>query len=324
MKGDDKMDFHQFEYVIAIAEEKSISKAAKALYISQPSLSQYIIRLEKKLGLKLFDRKGNNITLTYAGEKYLKTAKNILKLKEQLKNELSDIKGSKKGCLTIGVPNQVGRYVLPQVLPKFNKRFPEIELIVKEDVTAKLEEMLIAGTIDIAILYLPIKDEKIIFEPVLSERIFLVAPKDHAICSNTNNNSKLYFNELKSEKFILLKKEQRMRLIADEIFEKSKVTPTILLELESLDTAHRVAASGMGFTFVPENVIWLLNSNSYKNYFYVHDMINTIVIAYRANEYINNITREFIKITKDVMKSNKKMMKSNREYKEIYINKKMR
>lgn len=315
------MDFHQLEYVIAIAEEKSISKAAKKLYISQPSLSQYIIRLESSLGLMLFDRKGNNVTLTFAGEKYLETAKNILNLNKQLKKELSDIAGSKKGRITIGIPNQAGRYILPLVLPEFHRRFPDVEIIVKEEVTAKLEEMLINDQMDIGILNLPIQNEKIVYESISTERIFLVAPKNHWICSPGKlSDCKLNFSCLKNEKFILLKPEQRMRFIADDIFQKAQFKPHVILELKNLDTAHRIAAAGMGFTFVPENVIWLFNTNYYKNYFLIDDATIKIAIAHRKGEYISNVTSEFINIAKKAMSLNDhKHMENKINYTKIYI-----
>lgn len=315
------MDFHQLEYVIAIAEEKSISKAAKKLYISQPSLSQYIIRLEDNLGIKLFERKGNFVTLTYAGEKYLTTAKNILNLNEQLQKELSDIAGSKKGRLTIGIPNQTGRYVLPLVLPEFHKQFPQVEIEVKEDVTTRLEEMLINHRTDIAILNLPIQQKEILYEPISTERVFLVAPKDHKICSEAEiKGYDINFSSLKNEKFILLKREQRMRFIADKIFEKAHFKPDILLELKNLDTAHRIAASGMGFTFIPENVIWLFNTNKYNNYFLIDDTTINIAIAYREGEYLNESTRKFIDIAKKAMELNhKERTENNINYNKIYV-----
>ncbi|MBV4420586.1 LysR family transcriptional regulator [Clostridium tyrobutyricum] len=316
------MNFHQLEYVIAISEEKSISKAAKKLYISQPSLSQYIIRLENNLGVKLFDRTTNSIKLTFAGEKYLKTAKSILNLNIQLRKELSDIAGSKKGRIIIGIPIQIGRYILPLVLPEFNNKFPEIKLSIQEDVTLKLEQMLLDGKIDIAILNLPIKNEKILYKTVCNERIFLVAPRNHPICyhKNSKRDQKLYINSLKNEKFILLKQGQRMRLIADIIFQHSHFKPNILLELTNVDTAHRIAAEGMGFAFIPENVIWLLNTDKYNNYFLIDDINSTIVIAYRQGEYITKATCEFINMVKRIVQLNCKLKVNNeRVYNKIYI-----
>lgn len=315
------MDFHQLEYVIAIAEEKSISKAAKKLYISQPSLSQYIIRLENNLGVKLFDRTASSINLTFAGEQYLKTAKSILNLNKQLKMELSDIAGSKKGRLTIGIPNQAGRHILPLILPQFHRRFPQIEIDIEEDVTMQLEEMLINGKIDIAILNLPIQHDKFLYETISVERIFLVAPENHSICSKvgSENQHELHFSCLQNENFIISKQGQRMRLIEDEIFQRAQFKPNIILEIENLDTAHRIAAAGMGFTFVPENVIWLLNTNKYDNYFLIDDMTFTLVIAYRPGEYLSKATREFITIAKETMDLNNRMrINNNRVYSKIY------
>jgi DNA-binding transcriptional LysR family regulator len=307
------MDFHQFEYVMAIAEEKSISKAAKKLYISQPSLSQYIMRLENNLGVKLFDRSASSMILTFAGEVYVETAKNILNLNTQMERELSDIAGSKKGRIAMGVPNQTGRHILPLVLPKFHKKFPGIEIVVEEDVTMKLEEMLLGGKIDIAILNLPIQNEKIVYETISIERMFLTAPKDHWICcsqTDLKNDFKLDFNCLRDEKFVLLEQGQRMRFLADEIFHRANFKPNVLLEIKNLDTAYRIAAAGMGFTFVPENVIWLLNADCYNN-FLIDDMTMTSVVAYRSGEYITNATGEFINITKEIMSLKQKERKNS-------------
>ena len=152
------MDSNQFEYVIAVAEEKNFSKVAKKLYISQPSLSQYIMRLEKQLGIKLFDRTTNSLTLTFAGEKYLESAKNIQSLENRLRWELNDIADSKKGRLTIGIPFPTERYILPSLLPEFHRQFPGIEMVIKEQSAAGLEELLMEGKVDIAILHLPVQN----------------------------------------------------------------------------------------------------------------------------------------------------------------------
>lgn len=316
------MDFNQLEYVMAIIEEKSISKAAKKLYISQPSLSQYIIRLEERLGVKLFDRTGKLLSLTFAGEKYVETAKIMLDLNKKLQRELSDIADSKKGRIIIGIPNQTSRYILPLILPEFHKQFPEIELVIEEEVTMQLEEMLIEGKIDIAILNLPIKHDKILYEPISVERIFLVSPENYDFRSKRklDNGQKLYFSYLRDEEFILLKQGQNMRITADKIFQQAQMEPRIILEVTNLDTAKRIAAAGMGFTFVPENVVWLSNVEKYKNYFLVDDITFTIVVAYRPNEYLTEATRKFITITKSIVSLNNKIRTNNsRNYAKIYI-----
>lgn len=316
------MDFHQFEYVMAIAEEKSISRAAKKLYISQPSLSQYIIRLEEQLGIKLFDRTTNPLILTFAGEKYLETAKNILNLDKQLKRELGDIADSKKGRLTIGIPIQTGRHILPLVLPEFHKRFPEIEIVVEEDTSIQLEELLVTGKMDIAILNLPIQDERILYEPISVEKMFLVVPPSQRTCSiiELQKQQKIDFSFLKDEKFILLKPGNRMRLIADEIFNCAQFKPNIILEITNLDTAHRLATAGMGFTLIPENIIGILNTNQYQNYFLIDDITYTLVLAYRHGDYLTKAACEFIAIVKEIMRlKHKAEINNDNAYRKISI-----
>ena len=296
------MDFHQLEYVMAIAEEKSFSKAAKKLYISQPSLSQYIMRLEEQIGIKIFDRTTNPLILTFAGEKYLETAKKILNLNNQLIQVLGDISDSKKGRLIIGIPISIERYILPLILPEFYKRFPEIEIVIKEQPAIKLEEMLAQGEVDIAILHLPIQAEGIEYEPISVEKIFLVAPPGYHTRSikELKKQQKFDFNYLKDEKFILLKPGYRMRFVADELFKRAQFKPNILLEIRNLDTAYCLASAGMGFTLIPENIIMFLNTNQYDNYFSIDDITFTLVVAYRRGAYLTKVIREFIMITKEI------------------------
>lgn len=293
------MDIHQFEYVMAIAEEKSFSAAAKKLYISQPSLSQYIMRLEKQLGIKLFDRTANPLVLTFAGEKYLESAKNILNLENRLRRELGDIADSKKGRLTIGIPIPTENYILPLLLPEFHKQFPGIEIVIKEHSSAHLEELLIEAKVDIALLYLPVQNKEILYEPISVEKVFLIAPP----ASELEEQKRLEFSYLENKNFILLKRGKRMRFVADEIFKHAEFRPNILLEVGSSDTAYRLSAAGMGFTFISENVIRSLNANQYRNYFLINNVAFTLALAYRRGEYLTKAAHEFIAITKQIMGS---------------------
>lgn len=303
------MDFHQLEYVIAVAEEKSFSKAAKKLYISQPSLSQYIMRLEDQIGIKIFDRTANPLTLTFAGEKYLETAKNILNLNNRLTRELGDIVDSQKGRIIIGIPASIERYILPLALPEFYKRFPGIEIVIEEQPAIKLEEKLERGEVDIAILHLPIQDEGIVYEPISVEKIFLVAPPGYHTGSikELEKPQKFDFAYLKDEKFILLKPGYRMRFVADELFKRAQFKPNILLEIRNIDTAYCLATAGMGFTLIPENIMMFLNTNQYGNYFLIDDITFTLVAAYRQGEYLTNAMREFITISKEIICSKHKL-----------------
>ena len=176
------MDFRKLQYMLKVAEEKSFSKAAQKLYIAQPSLSQYIQKLELQLGVQLFDRSTNPLRLTYAGELYAETAKNILNLKDQLSNQMEDISNFKKGRLTIGLSAFRSTYVMPKILPRFHEKFPGIDVVLVEGNSVKLEELAIKGITDISLMTLPIKENFFSYEPILSEKILLAIPPQHPAC----------------------------------------------------------------------------------------------------------------------------------------------
>ncbi|WP_181995657.1 LysR family transcriptional regulator [Clostridium sp. AM58-1XD] len=115
------MDFKQLFYIVKVAECQNITKAAKALFVSQPSLSQFISKAEEELGVKIFDRSTNPLTLTYAGRKYIEAARKILDINDNVKKELQDIAGYQKGLINLGIPKERGSYMLPGLMKEFKK-----------------------------------------------------------------------------------------------------------------------------------------------------------------------------------------------------------
>lgn len=155
------MDFRELSYVLAIAKYQNITKAANALYITQPTLSKFLQSLEDQLGQKLFRKLGHRFILTYAGERYVARAKEILELKKQLDQEMNDIVKNNNGALKIAFPAMRGTYMLPCTLPIFNRMYPNIKLDVLEERSSKLEEMLLNGETDLAFFNLPVKSTNI-------------------------------------------------------------------------------------------------------------------------------------------------------------------
>lgn len=304
------MDFKQFEYVLTISEEKSFSKAAKRLFISQPSLSQYINRIEKQLGINIFDRTTTPLTLTPEGELYIETALNIKSLIEQMHKKFDDITELKKGKLNIGLTPSKANNPLPAILPIFKKKYPNIELIITEAASSELEDLLSRGLVDICIMNLPIKNKKIEYEPIFTERILLAAPPDFYFEQNKNNEQfpKIDLKLIENEQFILLRPDQRLRQISNNIFNKYNIKPKILLETRSIETSLRLSASGMGFSFIPESsVIFSCLLNPPKYYTIDEPPLTwTLVIAYKTNSYHTKAATAFAKITKEVVCSTKK------------------
>ena len=139
------MNLKQALYIQTIAREGNITAAAKKLYVSQPSLSQMVRQVESEYGVTLFDRTVSPLRLTYAGEKYLQAAKTMLAANERLENELREIRQENSGLLRLGISVQRAIQILPVALPWFTMQYPKVSVELREEGSAKLEELLEAG-----------------------------------------------------------------------------------------------------------------------------------------------------------------------------------
>lgn len=304
------MDYKQYDYVLTVAEEKSFSKAAKRLFISQPSLSQYINRLEQQLGVSLFDRSTSPLGLTYEGELFIETALKIKNLNEQLQKKYDDITELKTGRLNIGLTPSKANNPLPKILPYFKNKYPDVELIITEASSSDLEDLLVKGVVDVCMMNLPIANKNIEYDPIFNEKILLAAPTDF-MCESDN---KIYTGEypeidlklLENEQFILLKPDQRIRQISNNIFSNAGIKPKVLLETRSIETSLRLAGAGMGFCFVPESTVMFANFKHSPKYYVIGNppLTWTLVIAYRKDIYHTKAATAFSKIAKQVVCKN--------------------
>ena len=147
---EDAMDFKELNYVLAIARHQNITKAAEALHLTQPTLSKFLKALETELHQPLFQRLGNRYQPTYAGERYLQRAREILEAKRALDQEMGDIIKNNEGYLKIGFPTMRGTYMLPITLPLFHEKYPNVRIDVHEANSDHLVRLLLDGDIDLA------------------------------------------------------------------------------------------------------------------------------------------------------------------------------
>ncbi len=299
------MDLKQFEYVLTINEERSFSKAAKKLFISQPSLSQYINRLETQLGVNIFDRNTSPLTLTYEGELYIETALNIMSLLDNLQKKFDDISDLKIGRLNIGLTPSKANNPLPSILPVFKKKYPGIEFIITEASSYELEDMLSHGLVDLCLMNLPIKSKNIEYEEILSEKMYLAAPPSFESPTTTTRDKYplIDIKALENEQFILLHADQRLRQIANQVFINAGIKPKVMLETSSIETALRLSAAGMGFCFVPESYIGYSGLVQQPKFFSFGEpaFTWTLVIAFRQNAYRTKAASAFADIVKEVV-----------------------
>ncbi len=300
------MDLKQFEYVLTVMEEKNFSRAAKRLFISQPSLSQYISRLEAQLGFEIFDRSTVPLTLTYEGELYVETALNVIEMFDNLKRRIRETSQLKAGRLNLGLTPSKAANTLPAVLPVFKEKYPGIELNITEATSFQLENMLLEGKLDLCMINLPIQSKNIAYEPILTENLFLAAPPDFYSPYETKAENGGYptieLKYLSDESFVLMHPEQRIRQITDSTFLSAGIRPKVVMETGSIDTALRLSASGAGFSFVPESSARFAGLVKQPKYYSINDGFSwTLVVAYKKNSVSTKLREAFIQTVKSVI-----------------------
>ena len=249
----------ELAYVIAVAEKGNVSKAAESLFISQPSLSRFIKDLENRLGVTLFQRINNRLILTYAGEKYVETAKKITELYARLEQELSGVNNELSGRLRIGCAMLRMAYNMPAILKTFINRYPKVDIQLYEHYTAKgIEDLLLSGDLDLAIIN-PRKLPKLIYIPFFEEELLLAVPASQMLASKGVVKAGFKYpwldiRLLHNQPYISLNGEQSIASKALEIFSQNRITPSTILRVKSVETAFRMAEVGLGCAIIPETV----------------------------------------------------------------------
>ena len=264
------MNDKELLYIKTIADTQSISKAAEELFIFQPSLSQALQRIERELGTHLFIREPRGMKLTYAGEKYYLMAKEILDIYSDFKSEITHINELKAGRLVIGIARYMGMNILPNILPKFNKNYPNIEIIIREENTRVLENLVLGGNVDFALTHVHKKEmnEKINYEILKEDEFLLVTPKaylkDSYKIKVKDGKSYVDLRDLEGEKFILLDINKGIRKVQDRTIKSYGISPDVVFTTKNFETAKRLAANGMGITIIPKDYLNIFSQD--KNY----------------------------------------------------------
>ncbi|HEY0800922.1 MAG TPA: LysR family transcriptional regulator [Steroidobacteraceae bacterium] len=242
------MELHQLRYFCAVAETGSFSRAAEQSHVSQPSLSQQIMKLEGELGARLFDRLGRSVRLTELGKTFLPRARAVLRELEAARGDVVEQKDSVGGSITVGVIPTVAPYFLPPLLTSFSRKFPQAQLTIVEEITPVLLERLRAVSIDVAILALPVRGHEFDTFPLLTERLFAALPPKHKL----SKRSSLSLKDLRSEPFLLLRDGHCFRDTAIAACDRARLHPQIIFESGQFSSLLSMVGAGMGVSIVPE------------------------------------------------------------------------
>ena len=245
------MEIHQLRYFCAVAETSSFSRAAVRTHVSQPSLSQQILKLEDELGARLFDRLGRSVRLTELGKTFLPRARAVLRELEAAKGDVNERKDSVGGSICIGVIPTIAPYLLPPHLTFFTRQFPQARLAVVEEITPVLLERLRASSVDIAILALPIRGNEFETFSLFTERLFAALPKGHKLA----RHSSLSLKDLRAEPFLLLRDGHCFRDTAIAACGRARLNPQIVFESGQFSSILSMVGTGMGVSIIPEMAI---------------------------------------------------------------------
>ncbi len=300
------MDFKELNYIIAIDKYQNITKAADSLYITQPTLTKFLQQQERLLGQKLFKKLGNRFVPTYAGERYVARAKEMLNIKKELDQEMGDIARNNEGALKIAFPSMRGTYMLPCTLPIFHSLYPNVKLDILEAHSSLLEGMILNGDTDLAFFNLPVKSPDIDWEIISHEEVLLVLCASHPLArAGVSRPGCKYpwmdISLMEKEPFILQTPGQRTRQTVDILLKSCNFTPYIKLQTGNIHASVELASKGYGACFVTETHLKHIGLESKLAYFSVGKPCTTVdfVAAFRRGSYIPYHAQEYIKIVRD-------------------------
>ena len=259
--------FANMDYVYAVFQEKSFSRAADKLFISQPSLSITIKRVEEKMGLPIFNRRTNPISLTPFGVEYIQAVEQIRAIEERLRDLAEDQKSLKSGSLAVGGSNFGVSYLVPRVLADFKKKYPSVELKILEMNTRKSRHLLDTGELDLVITNQPFDTAKYERLSCYREHLILAVPENFPVKErlkgkrlsadelgsgifSVEESRCVSVGDLEGIPFILLKGDNYLRRCTDMIFQEAEAIPNVVLETDQSSVSYNFSRMGIGATIL--------------------------------------------------------------------------
>ena len=246
------MNTRHAQLVLSIVRFGSITAAAKALYITQPTLSATLKQIETQLGEPIFVRGRSPLELTSAGELYVQAARRVLQIETQLEEAIALLHGKQQGRLHIGIPLGRSSELLPQILPDFLAAYPGIHIEITEDTSQMLEQRLVSRELDAAILTDDMRRQDLTYRLIASEEVVLVSGRRTHIAQRVPSGSTISLAEAAQEHFILPAAHTFARKVYDDLLSKAglhAVQPSILCE--NMETAKRTCAACQMVTLLP-------------------------------------------------------------------------
>ncbi|GHV36665.1 LysR family transcriptional regulator [Synergistales bacterium] len=257
------MHLKEIRYVLAIASEGSITSAAQKLYLSQPSLSQFLNEYEEALGFPLFIRMARGVSLTSRGREYVATAKDVINNFDKMLERLTLREDRESSVVKIGIPEQRGMVVTPLFLPRFTLCYPNIHLNIIDAKFNELKDMVRDNELDIALAASlqnrNYKVDNVSYRTLLQEEIMIAIPKQHELISHvhiddTTEQQWIDLKALCSQKFVVSNQGRMIRQFTDKFFEDNNIMPQILQSSTNISTVLKICLNLNAITFVAKGL----------------------------------------------------------------------
>lgn len=307
---------NEMKYVYAVYLEKSFSKAAKKMYITQPALSNMVKKAEEAIGAQIFDRSTIPLTVTKEGMYYIKCVEEILFIQRNMKAYFKDLRELNAGTLSVGGSSYFCSFVLADIIARFSRKYPNVEIDIREGNIDELKDGLEEESLDFVMeTALPLEDPSVENYFFMSENIILAVPSFYEINKRVQPY-KLTYQDIVSERFlaetvkpvplgvfqdvpfIRMKQGNDMYHRGTQICKNAGFTPKTAIEMDQVLTSYNLASSGVGAVFIRSSIIKYMPENQSLIYYKIGDPLakRDVMIAAKKGKYVTSAMREFLRI----------------------------
>lgn len=300
------MDIKAVEYVIAIAQAKTISGAAKNLYISQPALSQYLQRIEQELGTPIFNRRGSHLDLTPTGEVLVQKGRALLNMRQDMLEQINGLADKNKKTIRFGISPFYSKYYLPPLMLYYREHYPQTRFEIVEKISVELEKAVLEGSLEVCFAPAYPIVPGLHYEMIHMEEIMIAVPKDHPVnqyATPSYGTPYMEMEHLKNLPFVALEPEQKFAQMSQHIFQHFNIVPNVIYETLNWDTVHALVANGIGVGLLPAMLREMYLSMKRPNYYRIpgYDATRPYAAIYPKGKRLSQEQNTLIETFKNIL-----------------------
>lgn len=284
------MDIRQLRYFLEVAKQKSITRAAEVLHISQPALSKMIKGLEEELGMALIVRTNKTSSVTDTGMIVMEYAQKIISQFDEMETTINDMTNLNKGSIHIGIPPIIGSLYFPKIIAEFHHKYPNVEINIREYGAAKVVKSVDEGLFELGVAVLPVDDDVFNIYPIVQDEMKLLVHRQHHLADTET----VHLKELQDEDFIFYHEDFALHDIMWKKFIQQGFEPKVLFKSSQWDFMSEMVAAKLGITILPDSICNRVQNDQVKILNLVPSTPWNLAVITKKGRYISNAGRRFI------------------------------